>query len=122
MKKLLALVAVILLVGCSQTDEGYKNLDQESAYEQMQSGEVIIVDVRELSEYNEGHIENALLIPVGTIDEDVVDTLPDKDAKIFVYCRSGNRSRTATNKLVELGYTNVYDIGGINTWKYEIVK
>lgn len=120
MKKIISLALIMALFACSSPE--YIKLDQESAYEQLQSEEITLVDVRELSEYNEGHIEGALLIPLGTIDENVDSLLPDKDAKIFVYCRSGNRSRTAANTLIELGYTNVFDIGGITTWKYEIVK
>lgn len=121
MKKLIALFALLLLVGCSSP--GYQKLDQEEAYNQLSEDEsIILVDVRELSEYQEGHIEGAILLPVGKIDELALETLPDKEAVIYVYCRSGNRSKTAANKLIELGYTNVFDIGGISTWEYGIVK
>ncbi|MDN5322530.1 MAG: phage shock protein [Clostridia bacterium] len=60
-----------------------------------------------------------MLLPLNSIEEKVVELIPDKDTKIFVYCRSGNRSKTASELLIKLGYTNVYDMGGINDWPYE---
>jgi phage shock protein E len=83
---------------------------------------VIILDVREQSEYDSGHIPNATLLPVGDIAAKAAEALPDKDQKILVYCRSGNRSKTAANELVALGYTQVYDFGGIIDWPYDVVK
>jgi rhodanese-related sulfurtransferase len=80
-------------------------------------GGVIIVDVREENEYNEGHIENAILLPVGQIEKDAQNILPDLQATIIVYCRTGRRSASAAEKLVKLGYENVYDLGGILAWK-----
>ena len=62
----------------------------------------------------------AVLLPVGTIDEDTAaEVIPEKDSTVLVYCRSGNRSKTASSKLADLGYTNIYEFGGINTWPYE---
>ena len=81
----------------------------------------IILDVRTEEEYNEGHIPNAILIPNTEIRERAELELTDQDQLILVYCRSGNRSRQAANKLVDLGYTNIYDFGGIIDWPYEIV-
>jgi phage shock protein E len=102
---------------------GYEKLDQATAYAQLQSDQSIqLVDVREPSEFNAGYIEGAQLIPLGTIETDFEVAIPDKDAKIFVYCRSGNRSAQAAKKLVDLGYTNVFDIGGILDWEYGIVN
>jgi len=102
---------------------GYEKLDQETAYAELQSDQSIqLVDVREPSEFNAGYIEGAQLIPLGTIETDFEVAIPDKDAKIFVYCRSGNRSAQAAKKLVDLGYTNVFDIGGILDWEYGIVN
>ena len=88
----------------------------------MMDGEtVVILDVREQHEFDEGHILNAVLLPVGTITEDAAKAvIPAKDSKVLVYCRSGNRSKTASQMLAELGYTEVYEFGGINTWPYEI--
>lgn len=87
----------------------------------MDTQDVIILDVREQEEYDSGHIPGAVLLPVGTIDEDTAaEVIPEKDATLLVYCRSGNRSRTAASALAKLGYTNIYEFGGINTWPYEI--
>jgi rhodanese-related sulfurtransferase len=102
---------------------GYEKLDQATAYAELQSDQSIqLVDVREPSEFNAGYIEGAQLIPLGTIETDFEVAIPDKDAKIFVYCRSGNRSAQAAKKLVDLGYTHVFDIGGILDWEYGIVN
>ena len=80
----------------------------------------IILDVRTQAEYNQGHIPNAICIPNETIDENVVNKLPDKNQMILVYCRSGNRSKQAAEKLKKLGYTNLIEFGGIIDWKGEI--
>lgn len=86
----------------------------------MDTQEVIILDVREQEEYDSGHIPGAVLLPVGTIDETTAaEVIPKKDSTVLVYCRSGNRSKTASSALAELGYTNIYEFGGINTWPYE---
>ena len=127
MKKLLYIIlaAVLLLSGCGGTDNGntYQQISQEEAKEMMGSQELIILDVREQSEYDSGHIPGAVLLPVGSIDQDTAAAvIPDKDSTVLVYCRSGNRSKTASSALAELGYTAVYEFGGINTWPYEIVK
>ena len=82
----------------------------------------IIVDVRTVEEYNEGHIPNAICIPNETIGEDITQKLPNKEQLILIYCRSGNRSKQATEKLKKLGYTNLVEFGGIIDWKGEIVK
>ena len=81
----------------------------------MNTQEVVIVDVRTQSEYDEGHIPNE------TIGSDLPANLPDKNAIILVYCRSGRRSEEAARKLVNLGYVSVYDFGGINDWTYGTV-
>lgn len=87
----------------------------------MDTQEVIVVDVREQDEYDSGHIPGAVLLPVGTINEETASAvIPEKDSAVLVYCRSGNRSKTASAALAELGYTNLYEFGGINTWPYEI--
>ena len=82
----------------------------------------IILDVRTQAEYNQGHIPNAICIPNETIDENVVNKLPDKNQMILVYCRSGNRSKEAAEKLKKLGYTNLIEFGGIIDWKGEIER
>ncbi len=101
----------------------YHKLSAQEAKAVIDSGEpVIILDVREQSEFDSGHIPNAVLLPSGSVAAKAAEALPDQDAKILVYCRSGNRSRTAANALVGMGYTQVYDIGGIIDWPYDVVK
>ena len=119
---LLLFSLLVLLVGCSKKDsEGsYRQISQEEAKEMMDTQEVLVLDVREQDEYDSGHIPDAVLLPVGTIDEDTAAAvIPDKDTTVLVYCRSGNRSKTASEALADLGYTNIYEFGGINTWPYE---
>ena len=120
---ILALVGLLLLCGCSVTagENTYQQISQEEAKSMMDSQAVIILDVREQYEYDEGHIPNAVLLPVGSITEDTAATvIPSNDSVVLVYCRSGNRSKTASQKLAKLGYTEVYEFGGINTWVYEV--
>ncbi len=101
----------------------YKKLSAQDAKARIDSGDaLIILDVREDDEFAAGHIPGAVLLPVGQITSRAGDVLPDKDAEILLYCRSGNRSRTAAMQLIELGYTNVHDFGGIISWPYETVK
>jgi len=82
---------------------------------------ITIIDVRIEEEFNTGHIDGAILIPDTDILEKAEETLRDKSATILVYCRSGRRSALAAADLVELGYSNVYDFGGIIDWNYYIV-
>ena len=124
MKRMLLLLfsLLLLLAGCSgnTTDSSYQQITQEEAKEMMDTQDVVILDVREQNEYDGGHIPGAVLLPVGTIDEAAAaEVIPDKDSTVLVYCRSGNRSKTASSKLAELGYTNIYEFGGSNTWPYE---
>ena len=119
----LLLTFLLLLTGCggSGSDSSYQQITQAEAKEMMDTEEVIILDVREQDEYDSGHIPGAVLLPVGTIDGDTAAAvIPEKDSKVLVYCRSGNRSKTASSTLAELGYTNIYEFGGINTWPYEM--
>ena len=125
MKRILPLFFSLLLLftGCggSAADNSYQQITQEEAKEMMDTQEVIVLDVREQNEYDSGHIPGAVLLPVGTIDEDTAAAvIPEKDSTVLVYCRSGNRSKTASSALAELGYTAIYEFGGINTWPYEI--
>ena len=99
--------------------------EQAKAIMDDETSNCIIIDVRSLDEYNSGHIPNAVSLPNETITSDnpqVTAILPDKDQTILVYCRSGKRSKQASDKLVALGYTNICDIGGIMNWPYEVVK
>ena len=124
MKRMLLLLfsLLLLLAGCSgnTADSSYQQITQEEAKEMMDTQDVVILDVREQNEYDGGHIPGAVLLTVGTIDEaSAAEVIPVKDSTVLVYCRSGNRSKTASSKLAELGYTNIYEFGGINTWPYE---
>ena len=82
----------------------------------------IILDVRTIEEYKEGHIPNAICIPNESIGSDIIEKLPNKEQLILIYCRSGNRSKQAAEKLKKLGYTNLIEFGGIIDWKGKIVK
>ena len=126
MKRILPAVLTILLLftGCggnSVNENSYQQITQEAAKEMMDTQEVVILDVREQHEYDSGHIPGAVLLPVGTIAEDTAASVIDElDTVVLVYCRSGNRSKTASQALADLGYTNVYEFGGINDWPYEV--
>ncbi len=100
----------------------YHKLTPEEAKARMDAGgEFIILDVRTEEEYNEKHIEGAVLLPNEEIGDTQPELLPDKNAEILIYCRSGRRSKEAAEKLVAMGYMNVYDFGGINDWPYDNV-
>ena len=104
-------------------ENNYQQITQETAKEMMDTQEVVILDVREQYEFDAGHIPGAVLLPVGTITEDTAAAvIEDSDTVVLVYCRSGNRSKTASQALADMGYTNIYEFGGINTWPYEIEK
>ena len=97
----------------------YKRISAEEAKEMIDNEDVIVVDVRTEEEFEETRIEGALLIPDYEIQELAAEKLPDKDATILIYCRTGRRSENASRALLEMGYTNVYDFGGIVDWDYE---
>lgn len=115
------------IAGENSTDDTqageYHALSVQEAKALMDSGDTItIVDVRTQEEYETGHIPGALLIPNETISDQQPELLPDQSAVILVYCRSGNRSRQASGKLAAMGYTGVYDFGGIIDWPYETIS
>lgn len=120
----LALFILILSSSCIfSKGEGYKRISMDEAKTLMEKEEgYILLDVRTKGEYESGYIPGAINIPLSDIDEKIISSLPDKSQMILVYCRSGNRSREASDKLSKLGYSNVLEIGGINVWKGEIVK
>ena len=129
-----AVLFALLLSGCAlsrakedkaedMTDKAaYQKISAEEAYEMMASQEVVVVDVRTREEYDGGHIENAVLVPNESIGSEMPEVLPDKEATLLVYCRSGRRSKDAAQKLLALGYQSVYDFGGVIDWPYELVK
>ena len=132
MKKIISISVIILLcifgfVGCAKQEDNMENtyqqitpkeaktiMDTESGY--------TIIDARTEEEFAEGHIENAILIPEYEIANRAEKELTDKEQLILVYCRSGRRSKIASEELVKLGYTNVKEFGGIIDWPYEVVK
>ena len=127
MKKLIfLLLAVMMLTACGQdkeNDQGavYVNITAEDAKQLMDSEEgYIILDVRTQEEYDGGHIPGAIVISHEEIAEKAEEALTDKDQLILVYCRSGRRSKLAAEALVELGYTNIKEFGGIIDWPYEV--
>ncbi len=83
--------------------------------------DIVILDVREPEEVEEGYIDGAVFIPLGGINSLALKIIPNRKAKILVYCRSGRRSREACEKLAAMGYDNVFDFGGIMDWPFEIV-
>jgi len=83
-------------------------------------GDIVLLDVRTVEEYDSGHIPGSILIPLDILEQEIEGVLPDKNQEIIVYCRSGRRSKNAVNTLITMGYKNVYDLGGILDWPYEI--
>ena len=123
-KYIIILVSVIMimgLTGCEKKDMGYTQISMQEAVAMMATEEnYIILDVRTTEEFAEKHIPNAINIPNETIGSEELAELPDKNQLILVYCRSGNRSKQASEKLAALGYTNIYEFGGINNWTGEL--
>ena len=122
---------LFLLTGCASRGQvmdgdgmlnSYKQISQEQAKEMMEKDDgLVIVDVRRQDEYDAGHIPGAILIPNESINKDQPEELPDLNQIILVYCRSGNRSKQAAQKLFDMGYRNIYEFGGITDWTGEIV-
>ena len=125
--RLLPVILMILLVGCSGPQDtkidykNYKKITPQEA-EAMMSDNVIVLDVRTQEEFDEGHIINAVLLPDYEIEEKAQSVLPDKTQTVLIYCRTGRRSKTAAEKLIEMGYTKVFDFGGIDKWIGGIVR
>lgn len=123
---IIVIIAIIIILNNNNkidNDNTIKHVSMEDIVQIMnENTNYIILDVRTISEYNEGHIPNAICIPNETISQDIINELPNKDQMILVYCRSGRRSKEAAEKLKQLGYTNLIEFGGIIEWKGEIVK
>ena len=123
--------ALLVLAGCAtsqqssseqSTARSYQQISQDEAARMMESNDGhVVLDVRRQDEYDSGHIPGALLIPNELIGDTRPEELPDLQQVILVYCRSGNRSKQAAQKLADMGYANVYEFGGINTWQGPIV-
>lgn len=108
--------------GENKSQDAYHKIDAEEAKRMMDEEEIILVDVRRPMEYEESHIPGAILLPNENIEDFDPVELPDKEAVLLIYCRTGVRSKQASDKLVKLGYKHVYDMGGITDWPYETVS
>ncbi|MGL4606246.1 MAG: rhodanese-like domain-containing protein [Eubacteriaceae bacterium] len=119
---------LLVLGGCSQSKgeqvkANFTKISSEEAKEMMDTQkDLVVVDVRTKEEYEGGHIKNAILMPLQEIEALAPEQLKNKEETILVYCRSGQRSAAASGMLASMGYTNVFDFGGINNWQYEVVK
>ena len=126
MKWIPILIALLLLSGCAaqiQKEQSYRQINMDEAIAMMEAeSDYIILDVRTPEEFSEKHIPGAINVANETIGSEEIPELPDKDQLILVYCRSGNRSKQASEKLVALGYTNIVEFGGINDWPGEVVS
>ena len=127
MRKLIPFfLSLLLLAGCAapaESEASYRQVSMDEAIAMMESeSDYIILDVRTTEEFADKHIPDAINIPNETIGTEDIPELPDKDQLILVYCRSGNRSKQASDKLVGLGYTNIVEFGGINDWPGETVS
>ncbi len=123
---LLVIFTLVTITGCSaenkSSNSSYTKITGKEAKEMMDhNNNYVILDVRTKEEYDSGHIKDAILIPNTDIIEKAEEALPDKSVPILIYCRSGRRSALAASDLVDLGYTEVYDFGGIIDWDYDIV-
>ena len=141
---MIALIVIVAMAGCAakptekaepaasgpveteKSEEGIapiaEKINAESAKNMIDASGVTIVDVRSAEEYASGHVPGAILAPLDKLADDAETLLPDKDATLLVYCRSGNRSAQAVSLLQQLGYTRLYDFGGIINWPYETEK
>jgi rhodanese-related sulfurtransferase len=134
----LLLPGILLVSGCAKDNDSsdaslnmpsqaptgvYQKISAEEAYQMMEdSDDYILLDVRTEEEFEEARIEGAVLLPDYEVQDKAEKQLPDKDATILVYCRSGRRSAIAAEQLIDLGYTGVYDFGGIIDWPYDTVS
>ncbi|MFV0551083.1 MAG: rhodanese-like domain-containing protein [Anaerorhabdus sp.] len=115
----LTIITLLFITGCSTTPTTYKTISVKDAQAKMTTSEdVVLLDVRTPEEYEEKHIQGSILIPDYDIKTEIETQIPNKDTTIIVYCRSGNRSRNVANKLITMGYKDVYDLGGINNYPY----
>ena len=119
------MITAALLCGCGAPTgtPDYRQISMDEAVELLaKDSGYILLDVRTQSEYDSGHIPGAICLPNESIGGEAPAQLPDKNQTIYVYCRSGNRSKQASAKLAALGYTNVVEFGGINSWPGEVER
>jgi rhodanese-related sulfurtransferase len=120
-KHLLIILLVVILTSCGISSEGYRNVSSDEAKQLIDNKEVVVLDVRTPEEYQEGHIPNAILVPLQELDNKLNDL--DKEEPYLVVCRSGNRSTQASEILTSNRFANIYNMtGGMNSWAYEIAK
>lgn len=134
-KAMLLITSLLLLTGCAVTGAekdsvqestakttDFQRITAQAAKDMMDKhSDALILDVREQNEFDSAHIPGAVLLPVGSINEaSAAAVIPNKETIVLVYCRSGNRSKTASKALVELGYTQIYEFGGIIDWPYDV--
>lgn len=117
---ILAMASLFVLGGCELGAAAATRISPAQAIEMMAQYNVIIIDVRTQAEFDGGHIPNAVLLPVNEIELKANEVIPDKDMIVLVYCRSGARSSNAAGILADMGFTAVYDFGGILSWPGEI--
>lgn len=121
--KFIFLLVFLLITGCSSHNNVTHEvafIDGEKVYQMIKNKDTYIIDVREDYEYKSGHLPNSYNIPLADINSISLNNF-SHTSTIIVYCRSGNRSNTAANLLIKLGYENVYDMGGITNWSYDLV-
>lgn len=125
MKKIFVMLITILFI-CGCSDDNIKStftfINANAAYKMIRNEEVIIIDVRSKEEYDTGHLKDAINIPHTDIEKEIKKVVNDLNEKIIIYCRSGARANAASSTLVELGYTNVYTFGGLDSWDYGLVN
>jgi phage shock protein E len=122
---LLLIVIITAMIACREEakDMRYRKISAEVAHEMIEENdEIILIDVRTSDEFNTSHIPGSILVPYDVIKEQIGSIAEDKDTVIILYCRSGNRSKLASDALIAMGYSQVYDMGGITDWPYEITK
>ena len=119
MKRIIMLcMCAMMLCSCGSNETQEEKVTSQiincSQKEELMGEGAILIDVRSASEYAEGHLDNSINLTVDTIGVNIEKLVSDKNTKVIVYCRSGNRSATAANTLINLGYKNVYDLGAMS--------
>lgn len=116
------IVVSISYILLSNKGKDYQKITPQEAKIRLDNNEgIFLLDVRTEEEYTAGHIPGSVLIPLNLLENKIIDIVPNKNQEIILYCRSGNRSKTAANRLMAMGYKKVFDLGGIIQWPYDIV-